>query len=327
MPHTPAPVLLADSITPSGDRITTFKLTMWRPMAAEFNTHRSLDRNAASTRAIPTRKRLNQVIADNFTPERWASEQPGMQGGNELTGWDLSRAQSLWSALRSANTHLIRTYLDDIEHRYPGLDDDELRRHTLHKSVLCRPLESFLYHDVIATGTEWANFFLQRSSRFTDQAQPEFSAFADQMLDLYDASTPRTLEWGEWHLPYADDDDTTNWCHDNATSRFSPSVLACFVSAGRCCRVSYNNHDGDRDPADHVNLALRLLRARPMHASPFGHQAQAKETLFSHETSNLTGYRQFRKALQTIIPDAYLPAHWTTDGFDYTTSYAAELAS
>ena len=45
--------VLADSITPDGKRLTTFEIKVPRIILAEFNTHRVLSRNFASSRAIP----------------------------------------------------------------------------------------------------------------------------------------------------------------------------------------------------------------------------------------------------------------------------------
>lgn len=52
--------MLADSIA-SGVRLTTLQVTMPRIVLAEFNTHRMLSRNSASSRAIPVEKRIAQV--------------------------------------------------------------------------------------------------------------------------------------------------------------------------------------------------------------------------------------------------------------------------
>jgi thymidylate synthase ThyX len=48
--------ILADSLSPEGIRLTTFEVTFPRFILAEFNTHRMLSRNSASSRAIPTEK-------------------------------------------------------------------------------------------------------------------------------------------------------------------------------------------------------------------------------------------------------------------------------
>ena len=54
--------ILADSLNLSGNRLTTFELTFPRVILAEFNTHRMISRNAASSRAIPTEKLIQRVL-------------------------------------------------------------------------------------------------------------------------------------------------------------------------------------------------------------------------------------------------------------------------
>ena len=48
--------IVADSINPQGDRITTYLLTFPRFILAELNTHRVFSKNSASSRAIPFEK-------------------------------------------------------------------------------------------------------------------------------------------------------------------------------------------------------------------------------------------------------------------------------
>src|SRR6266576_1423871 len=71
--------ILADSISPENVRLTTFEVTFPRFILAEFNTHRMLSRNSASSRAIPLEKQLKKIEEDPFTPH-WTGEQKGMSG-------------------------------------------------------------------------------------------------------------------------------------------------------------------------------------------------------------------------------------------------------
>jgi hypothetical protein len=53
--------ILADSVAwHGGERLTTFEVTFPRIVLAEFNTHRMLSRNSASSRAIPVEKMLTR---------------------------------------------------------------------------------------------------------------------------------------------------------------------------------------------------------------------------------------------------------------------------
>jgi hypothetical protein len=62
--------VILDSVSPAGVRLTTAEVTFPRIVLAEFNTHRMLSRNSASSRAIPVEKRIAMVEADPF---RWAT--------------------------------------------------------------------------------------------------------------------------------------------------------------------------------------------------------------------------------------------------------------
>ena len=58
--------IVADSINIQGDRLTTLEVVMPRYILAEFNTHRMLSRNSASSRAIPFDKMLEMVKTNPF---------------------------------------------------------------------------------------------------------------------------------------------------------------------------------------------------------------------------------------------------------------------
>ena len=60
--------IVADSLAPSGVRLTTFVLTYPRFIHAEFMTHRMFSRNASSSRAIPVRKSIEMVLNNPAIP-------------------------------------------------------------------------------------------------------------------------------------------------------------------------------------------------------------------------------------------------------------------
>ncbi len=62
-------IVLADSISPAGHRVTTLEVTFPRFILAEFNTPRVFARNSASSRAIPVVQRIEQIKSDPFVPE------------------------------------------------------------------------------------------------------------------------------------------------------------------------------------------------------------------------------------------------------------------
>ena len=73
--------VLADSVSPAGQRLTTLEATFPRFILAEFNTHRVFSRNSASSRAIPVAKQLRRLLDDPYVPIEFGSNKPGMQAG------------------------------------------------------------------------------------------------------------------------------------------------------------------------------------------------------------------------------------------------------
>ena len=59
-------VIVADSVSLIGDRLTTLEVTLPRIVLAEFNTHRVFSRNSASSRAIPVQKQLERIMNAPF---------------------------------------------------------------------------------------------------------------------------------------------------------------------------------------------------------------------------------------------------------------------
>ena len=72
--------IVEHTITPNNFENVTFTCVFPRFILAEVNTHAMFARNSASSRAIPTRKLLKNVITKPFIPIAWQKEHPGMQG-------------------------------------------------------------------------------------------------------------------------------------------------------------------------------------------------------------------------------------------------------
>ncbi len=70
--------IIADSKNEFGNRITTMVITFPRYILAEFNTHRVLSKNSASSRAIPFKKMVKAVEDHPFIPMAWQKDHPGM---------------------------------------------------------------------------------------------------------------------------------------------------------------------------------------------------------------------------------------------------------
>lgn len=269
--------IIADSISPSGDRITTMQIKFHRFVLAEFNTHRKFSRNFSSSRAIPTKKLLEQVRNEPAEPVWWGKNQAGMQANEELDNVTKARANVQWrrAAYQAANMA------------------EQLAEIGAHKQIVNRLIEPFLYVEGIVTSTEWDNFFTLRCH---PDAQPEIQALAYKMRDALESSTPKPLPSGHWHLPYIRREDWDG-IGDNTLNFW---VELAKVSAARCCRVSYLKHDGT--PAtveEELALFQRLAGGEPIHASPLEHQAQCVEICNPAMARNLSGWHQFRALYET----------------------------
>ena len=271
--------VVADNVTPHGERLTTVEATCWRPVLAEQNTHCVLSRNSASSRAIPVAKMLDRYNTDFAEPLVWPVEQKGMQGGADLEGVHLEEAQVFWKDIsRSVYKHVC-----DYVQAHP---DPETR---LHKSMLNRWLETGLWQTQIISATSWDGYFWQRCHK---DAEPHIRAMAEAIRDAMAASTPEHLEEEEWHLPYWGDSGghVNDW--DDAlelaftfgpeknidTYKDAVDEIAKRCAVARCARVSYLTQNGVRDLKEDLELYDRLTANRvgsldPPHASPLEHVA------------------------------------------------------
>src|ERR1700749_1248679 len=178
--------IIADSLGPFGDRIITYVLTFPRIVLAEFNTHRALSRNSASSRAIPFKKMLKMVEENPFIPIRWMKEHTGMQG-NEYFEDE--------KTINFLKYHWITARDKAIYHA------NTMNVNGLTKQVCNRLLEPFMWHTCICTATEWENFFALRAN---PEAEIHIQELAHKMLEAANVSIPRKLKEGEWHIPFGD---------------------------------------------------------------------------------------------------------------------------
>ncbi len=264
--------VVADSINQEDFRLITLVATYPRFIHSEVMTYAMWARNAASSRAIPIEKTIDQVLYDPALPVYWGSHQKGMQAGPELTGADLGMVTHKWLDARDNAVSYAR----------------RLNELGLHKQLTNRILEPWQWMVTVITATEWANMFNQRHPIASPDAQPEFKALAVAMLDAINASTPTPKRPGEWHLPF-----TTS--EERNSIRLAKDI--CDISVARCARTSYKNHDNpDADPVK--DLAMTREKLLPgKHMSPFGHVAQAPHRWENYAKSNLIGWAQYRKMI------------------------------
>jgi thymidylate synthase ThyX len=269
--------IVADSLAPSGVRLTTFVLTYPRFIHSEFMTHRVFSRNASSSRAIPVKKSIQMVIDNPVIPLAFTKNKAGMQGGDALDGEAYDKAVSAWLEGRDRAVE-VANKLADLE---------------VHKQYANRVLEPYAHITVVCTATDWDNFFTLRCH---EAAQPEIHALADKMYDAYYSTIPVSRPAGNWHLPFISkedwDEQAMNGYPENRTQEMIKRSVA------KCARVSYLNHDGTKaDAQQDFELYDRLLGSSPLHASPAEHQAMATGDP-NVRSGNLRGWIQYRKTLK-----------------------------
>lgn len=254
--------VIADSINPMNDvRITTLQLRYPRYIHAELMTHRVFSRNASSSRAIPVKKVLSQVWNEPVIPARFGANIPGMQAGEELSGFKKSVAKFLWKTAGKAACIFAWGMM----------------KVGLHKQWANRVLEPWQFISVVLTSTEWDNW---DELRIHPDAQPEIQILARKMKYARDLSTPRKTNT---HLPYITE-------HEFSTIKRDLLLKA---SVARCARVSYLTHDGKKSSIEEdVKLYDRLVGSVPIHASPTEHQAFAQRS--KSFIKNFRGWKQLR---------------------------------
>jgi len=304
--------ILLDSRAPSGARLTTFEVRIPKFLLAQLNTHRSLSKSAASSRAIPINRTLEAVENDPFVPTYWGKNKKGMSPDEELsddakdgnkeidcvpcygTGFAFGSVDCGVCKYCGKTGKIIKSSKElsaraEAKQAWLKLRDRaietvrQLDNLGLHKELANRLIEPWAYSTVIISATTFRNFFKLRSQPHTG-VQRELQTIAAEMLTLYKASTPTPLTAGEWHLPLIRDEDR---------EQVSDIEVLRKVSVGRCARVSYLTHDGRRDLQADVDLHDRLLV--DAHMTPFEHVAQAAGSPI--QSGNFKGFIQYRKLI------------------------------
>ena len=277
--------IVADSISTRGHRLTTMVVTLPRIVLAEFNTHRMLSRNSASSRAIPVRRQMEAIVHDTFTPVQFGTAIAGMNAGPPLSGdadkiarqvWEEDRDAALWySMVLTTSVEIVQaewdtgnygsigemalSFADRLETGDPELTGEGAFK--VSKGLTNRLLEPFAWQTIIVTATEWDNFFALRTD---SNAQEEIRTPAQMMLEAYNTSTPVLVKEGGWHMPFIQELEL-EWALEN------PEIARKVVSA-RCARVSYKTHDKE-DPDLKKDVAFADWLAGNGHMSPFEHTA------------------------------------------------------
>lgn len=259
------------------ENLWTFELMYPRYIHSEFMTHRVFSRNASSSRAIPVKRMIEQVRENTVIPPKVFMNQNGMVGETEADPVTTTAFHVLWE---EAAENACKTA-------------DMMERLGIHKQHVNRILEPFQFIKVIVTATDWCNFF---ALRLAPDAQPEIRELASAIYDemnRYHNKDVGVIELGKEHivvsLPYVTDEDIKEIGKEEYH-------LLMKISAARCARVSYNNHDGSK-PDIEKDLKLYGHLYDSKHMSPMEHACIRDED--HRKNANLTGWKSLRYLIET----------------------------
>lgn len=248
--------IIADSMSPDGFRLTTFLVTYPRIIHAEHLRHRMMSFSVSSSRAIPISKIIKQVKENPYIPFHWGAQEPGMQANFEIA----NKEEAIKKWLESRDVAIcIAESLKDLG---------------LHKQVVNRILEPYMWVTVLVSATTFSNFFKLRCH---PAAEPNIRKIAEMMRSDYLNSKPELKKLDQWHLPFIKPEED-----------YSIDTLK-KLSTARCARTSYLNHLGTFEIDKDIELHKKL--AESGHYSPMEHLAQVRPG--SH--GNFIGWRQYRQ--------------------------------
>lgn len=317
--------VVADSEAEDGSRLTTFRLLYPRVVLAEMNTHRVLSRSTESSRAIPGGVRRRQLVGGPYRPLDWRVRVAGMTAGGPLGLAEAVQASAIWDGAVQAAVAAADAMVG------VGLAKEEANRLT----------EPFALVRTVVSGTRWDNFFALRTH---GDCYPPFRLLARAMYLAYQASAPRRILPGGWHLPFMSPADVAaaheyagGRCYAEAGTVPGASINwgdfhAARWSAARCARVSYGRVDGTptdprhddemwaklvglaKDPGTAAWQAPGDLPAGPprsLHASPLEHQATVRRIVAGRAPQGGNfgePWVQFRKLFLTENVTHFRPA-------------------
>lgn len=341
--------IVADSLSPQGDRLTSLLITFPRIILAEVNTHRMLSKNTSSSRAIPFNKMVEAIQENPFIPIAWQKEHKGMQGSEYITdSMDIQRAEHRWLIAKDNAIEQAKVLNEGV-----GVT----------KQLCNRLLEPFMWTTMLITGSKegWDNFFELRCPQYQmwdkkeiyksrketikniiadgnrieamkwdylrwsefnkGQAEIHMMALAEAVYDSMKESTPKQLKAGEYHIPFEDKTDTSFYWkkgqHTNSgkLNKEIDDLLKVKISTALAARTSYTVV-GDEKEINYermIGLHDRLIAQNPPHSSPSEHCARA----MSDEEYNYFVKGQFDINYADMVSDDYK----TIDGGSQLTSF------
>lgn len=286
--------IVADSKNRQGDRLTTMLITFPRIILAELNTHRMLSKNSASSRAIPFEKMVNAVRSIGFTPIAWQKDHKGMQGTEYFTDpemlatldidWNMAKIDAIERATLLHNSGVTKQYCNRMLEAY--MMHTVLISGTEWENFFSLRCPQYQYQSSGPLYRSWNDLvnsifksganrdvidalenmsLIDRLKNNTGQAEIHMMALAESMWDAYNASNPKELNSGEWHIPFEDQiaDDI-------------PIKDRIKLATAMAARTSYTIIGDEKIISNEklINIHDKMAKQDPFHASPFEHCAK-----------------------------------------------------
>lgn len=234
-------------------------------LANGITVHNCFSRNASSSRAVPVERTIQNILNDPWVPSDVYKNCKGMQGKDIVNEDDYDIFCEEWQDAAFKAIEVAHKMIDN----------------GFHKQHINRILEPFTKIKVIVTATEWNNFF---NLRLSPDADPEIQHLAKAIKLAMDAVSNTHIyinAHGGRTLPYVNVDEM---------DAIDDLRILTLISAARCARVSYLNHDGSKpDILKDLTLAKRLIDSG--HMTPFEHQCR-----YSFDTGFQYNLRDFQSA-------------------------------
>lgn len=287
--------LLQHSYSPDGISMYSFEVEIPRIILAEWNTHGMLNTNAQSSRAVPTKKLIEEVRRNPYMPSHWGKNQKGMQAYEEQDS--------------PVNNMPKEAFWDICVHS--ACDNAQaIEEAGYHKQIANRIIEPYSHTKLVVSGTEWNNFF---NLRIHKDAEPNIREMAIKIYEVTRSSAGVRLYNGEWHLPYISmyrQEGHMRYVFDNQYVSLSEAIR---ISLACVAQVSYRSLNTHPAAIDRIYNSLFPSDGAPIHGSPAQHlatpfkEAQCKGDWQEGEThrdrdgyswsAQLRGWCQYRKLI------------------------------
>lgn len=270
--------MVLDSINvETNTRLSTIHMRLPWYITPELLRHRAFSFSSRSTRATPSSVMLKQVRENPCLPLSWGKNQKGMQSSKDFT---YPQQVIIEAEIFDHAAHCVEVV-------------EQLDKMGVHKQNANKYLMPFLWCDILVSSTTWANFLALRTD---PAAAPEMQVIARLTADALVESKPELMYPGQWHMPYVNEAQCvaeTGWPTPTWQDR---RMLE--ASAARCARLSIRNFDEDREDWEKdLATAKKLQVSRPVHASPFEHVAQARDSSDTRTSNFDAGWAQLRQML------------------------------